>query len=241
MLASVALLSFAIPSIASNYIVADVYENQDSCIASGSIQASAITQVGVCGTMPAGLPPPLNTVKSFMISSCANGDDFVSVTVDAYTGDSCTGKAIPYTFDDDIPSGCYYQAKVSCQADPVALAQKWPNTGVFLQDASCTNPVGIVAVLPGCSATDNGAYGSYSLNTQCSEDASSMHVTAYNDTLTCSGGVIDKETDIPTNTCTKFVEVPIPTAVSDVHLPRNLTLGDVLVSGYYKASCTGGY
>ena len=225
---------------ASSYVVADLYSDATSCASNGAVQASAITQVGVCANVPTGieLPPPLNIAKSFQIGSCANGAEFVSVEVDVFTDAGCGGKAIPYTFSDQIPIACEGDVKLSCQTDPVALTQAWPNSAFYYDDATCATPAGIVAVLPVCAAVSS-AQGSASAVVNC-DAVTSMHMVGYNASTTCSG-VVAFDQWIPTQTCTLLAEVPVP--VPNMRIPGagKLSLADVVVSAYYKASCTGGY
>ena len=99
MFAAVLFAAFAAPVLGRNFVVVDMYENAASCSSKAAVQASALTEVGVCATMPEGLPPPLNTVKSFKITDCTNASPFLSVSVAAYMQAGCGGIAVPYTFD----------------------------------------------------------------------------------------------------------------------------------------------
>jgi len=227
----------AAPVLSRTFLAVDGYSDTASCSSKGTIEATALTEVGVCFDVAMTLPSPLNAVKSFKIDSCANGAEFVSVKVEGFPQAGCSGIAIPYTFDDVIPAGCYENALASCQSDPICLSEGWPNMAVYINDDSCTNTVGVVAVKPGCDSYESGSY-QYSLSTDCSDPAS-LHAVAYEQTLDCSGGAVLKDATVPTDTCKLYGEFPIP--IPPLPVTHNVSVGDLLVGGYYKASCSGGY
>lgn len=233
----------AAPALSATYFVVDEYANPTSCLSKGIVETTVLSEVGVCIDVGMTLPEPLSAVKSFKLDLCENGAEYLSLGISGFTEAGCGGIGIPYTLNDMVPAGCHKNAVASCQTDPIALSERWPNVAVFVNDDTCANTLAVLAARPGCNSYQ---YDSkmYSMSTNCIDPAT-LHAVVYNDTLDCTGGSILKEVSLPTNTCTFFAQIPIPTSPALAAFPLapalNITLGDLLVDGYYMASCSGGY
>ncbi len=232
-----------------SFLAADVFSNADSCAAGGAVQGSVLKEVGVCLDLPSGLPPPLNAVKSYKIGSCTNGATSVDVEIDTFTKSGCAGIKIPYTIKDKIPTTCANNTKISCQSAPQALSEAWPAVGLYLNDATCAKAGGVLAVRPTCAGVNGGDKGDYSLEMKCNSP-SEIQLITYNETATCSGGVVSYDGKFVAGACTLVGEIPIPPHVSsmldsslmDVFMayPFGMdAVNDVVLTGYYKAGCSG--
>lgn len=243
--ACIFLLSVA-GSVSASWFAADVYTSPDSCTASGDIQVSVLKEIGVCMELPDGLPEPFSAVKSYKIGSCSESGDFVAVEFDAYMKSGCSGIKIPYKMDDKIPSGCVNNTRISCPSSHVSLTEKWPSAGVYLEDETCSNLGGMVNVRPDC-ASITSPVGDFSTAVSCAT-ADEINIKVYNETLTCSDGVLSQDLSYPAGVCTLLGDIPIPTLYPTIR-PFNAvesaltyplySVEDIVLTGYYKASCDG--
>jgi hypothetical protein len=193
----------------------------------------------------------LNAAKSYRITDCTNGKEFVSVQATGYLRSGCGGIGIPYTLDNKIPAACQHDTILSCQANPIAITQKWPTVGAYLNDAKCGKAAGYISMIPDCYYLGT-KFGDFSADVTCGKGA--LSVSFYNDTETCSGGVFDRTVVLPENKCVLVGDIPIPTPPKSVKanmdeeanlydaflgFPLNMDLAEVVLTGYVKSTCSG--
>lgn len=128
----------------------------------------------------------------------------------------------PYTVS-DIPTSCVNNTKLSCQANPQAVAEDWPGFGFYVFDEKCSSaPSVVIAGKPGCASF--AEFGNYSTSVQCESDGEQLRIQGYNTSSTCdaqSETMIDHVFDM--DDCVGFdVELDDDDVELGVDTPLNL-------------------
>jgi hypothetical protein len=220
----------------ANYLTLNIGTSVDGDCSQDSFQFSVLKQVGVCLLTPASVP----YFRSYQLLSCVDDGTTITSSIAVYMSSDCTGIPVSYPID-NMSSGCNKGSEISCETNPVAIAEAWPALGVYIEDSTCSHPTMLMAAKQTCSAVDMLTGGQYSSSVSCTTNEFS--ISTYNNSLTCQGDLLSQE-NIALDICTETIPglPPLIPADSPAYEQLNnfLNSGMIDVNGvYYYADCAG--
>lgn len=173
---------------------------------SGKVQFSILKQVGICLNTPASV----SFFRSYKIDSCSIANSMLTTSVTVYSGTGCTGISLNRALE-PVPSTCTNGTTLFCEENPIALSEKWPALGVYVEDSTCSVPTIVLAGQAGCTSFQYGN-STYSSSLVCDNNGGSINV--YNNSLICDG-IVQASDTLMTGVCAEFTDFPAT-------LPENL-------------------